>query len=525
MTTRETTDRTTLNELSRPFWILFAVSFAGIILLVGLLSVTLNRNAIQSSEEVFEAVIAARLDEMAAMTSEFGYWDAAVTHLVETVDREWFAAQFTYDDMESASYQRIYVVDGEGAPVVSNILGELGVVDPAAAFGAPMAALIRDARATEDNTSPVTRAGIVADNRAYYLAAAVRMTTYDAVNDFSTDHVMVTCKLIDEDLISEIATAYMLAGLKIADSVPGMWQAGVPVRLYPEIEDRYFVWQPELPGFTILPAMLVGLSVAFLIMLATAVSFLRRANRLLDLLTEARARANAANKAKSDFLRNVTHELRTPFNAIVGFADMIRAETFGPLNNQKYIESADDIRSAGNHGLAVVGDLLDLEKIEAGEMDYEYSTFGVKDTVEEAISYVRRFAEEKSITLTLENVADAPPVRSDQRMMRQMMMNLLSNAVKFTPPKGTVTCRAYRHNGSDVAIEVRDTGQGLTPEQIRTVLEPFGQVRNPEGKNYRGTGLGLPLTKKLTESLGGTFRFESVLGQGTTATIILPGAG
>jgi len=104
-------------------------------------------------------------------------------------------------------------------------------------------------------------------------------------------------------------------------------------------------------------------------------------------------------------------------------------------------------------------------------------------------------------------------------------MNLLSNAVKFTPVDGNVTCRVYRSNDAEVAIEVRDTGKRLTSDQIRTVLEPFGQVRSSEGKDYRGTGLGLPLTKKLTEGLGGTFRFESVLGEGTTATIVLPGDG
>jgi len=525
METREPVDRATLSELSRPFWILFAFSFAGILVLAGLLSVTLNRNAIQSSEQVFEAAVSNRLNRLSTLTQEYGYWDEAVANLVKGYDPSWIANTFDAYIFETLGVHGVYVVDAQNASVVSIVENEQIEGNGIAPFGEPMAALIRDARATEDDTAPVPTAGIVAADGAYFLAVAVRMTTYDGGSDTSTDHVMAFVEAIDQEALSAIASNFMLPGLKIADAAPETWQAGMPVRLYPGLDDRYFVWQPELPGFKILPAMIAGVLVAFLVMMATAISFMRRGNRLMGLLAAAQAKADAANRAKSEFLRNVTHELRTPLNAIVGFADIISRESFGTINNKKYVEYAQDIRSAGDHGLAVVDDLLDLEKIEAGEMAYEYSTFGTFEIAEEAMNYVRQIAAEKSIALALDDTGGLPQVRSDRWILRQMLMNLLSNAVKFTPAAGNVTCRIYRCSDSEVAIEVRDTGEGLTPDQIRTVLEPFGQIRSSEGKDHRGSGLGLPLTKKLTESLGGTFRFESVLGEGTTATIILPGSG
>jgi len=525
METREPVDRITLSELSRPFWILFAFSFAGILALAGLLSVALNRNAIQSSEQVFESAMSNRINRLSTLTQEYGYWDEAVANLVKGYDPTWIDNTFDAYIFETLGVHAVYVVDGNNAPVVSIFEDVMGDVNAIATFGKPMADLIRDARATEDNEPPVPTAGIVAADGAYFLAVAIRMTTYDDEGDTSTDHVMAFVEAIDQDALSAIASNFMLPGLTIADTAPQTWQAGTPVRLYAGLDDRYFVWQPELPGFKILPAMIAGILVAFLIMMATAIAFMRRGNRVISLLADAQAKADAANRAKSEFLRNVTHELRTPLNAIVGFADIISKESFGTIDNEKYVEYACDIRSAGDHGLAVVDDLLDLEKIEAGEMAYDYSTFGALEIVEEAMNYVRQIAAEKSIALALDDTGALPHVRSDRRILRQMLMNLLSNAVKFTPVDGNVTCRVYRSNDAEVAIEVRDTGKGLTSDQIRTVLEPFGQVRSSEGKDYRGTGLGLPLTKKLTEGLGGTFRFESVLGEGTTATIVLPGDG
>ncbi len=238
--------------------------------------------------------------------------------------------------------------------------------------------------------------------------------------------------------------------------------------------------------------------------------------------TAAQWKAEAANRAKSEFLANMSHELRTPLNAVLGFSEIIRDRTFGDAALDRYAEYGEHIHFSGRHLLGLIGDILDLSKIEAGKREIEETNVDLVAQAKDALCFVEPQAARKELDLRLDAPSPAT-VRADERALRQIMVNLLSNAVKFTQQGGTVTLRLSPGVGGGVAIAVADTGIGIKPEELGKVLERFGQARHDIATTQEsGTGLGLPIVKGLTELHGGTVMIESTLGKGTTVTVELP---
>ena len=245
-------------------------------------------------------------------------------------------------------------------------------------------------------------------------------------------------------------------------------------------------------------------------------------------LIESVARAEAASRAKTDFLMNMSHELRTPLNAIIGFSELIESERFGPVSPARYRDYAHDIHSAGTHLLGIVNDLLDLLRVEAGQIEVSRSDTDPADLIKEAAQMVRSKAEAAKLALDVEiGTGLLPVILTDKGKLRQVLVNLLGNAIKFTPQEGRVTVRAetIRSGASGLRIRVTDTGIGIAPEHIALCLSPFGQVDSSLARTQDGVGLGLPLSKRFIELLGGTLAIDSTLGQGTTVTITLPRGG
>jgi signal transduction histidine kinase len=232
--------------------------------------------------------------------------------------------------------------------------------------------------------------------------------------------------------------------------------------------------------------------------------------------------AAAGNQAKSQFLTTMSHELRTPLNAIIGFAEILDADFGGPLSDRQR-EYVRDIHGAGNHLLGLVNDVLDLSQIDARRLTLEESAVDIGEAIAGAVTMVSLGATEQGIDLRPAVAPGLPPIRADARRLRQVLLNLLSNAVKFTPKGGVVIISAGRR-GADLAITVADTGIGMAPEHIAIALERFGQVDSRLARRYEGTGLGLPLVKRLVELHGGTLAIDSTLGHGTIVTVVLPAA-
>jgi len=239
-------------------------------------------------------------------------------------------------------------------------------------------------------------------------------------------------------------------------------------------------------------------------------------------LSRALTDATASSKAKGDFLALMSHELRTPLNAIIGFSEVMGGELFGPLGHSRYKEYARDVHGAGKHLLALINDILDLSKAEAGKFELCDEEIVTADLLGECLRLMRGRAEEAGLKLQHRFAAGLPNLVADRLRLKQVLLNLLSNAIKFTPAGGTVTLCADYCDGGDCRLTVRDTGIGMAPEAIPLALEPFRQIASPLARNHEGTGLGLSLAKSLIECHGGRLELESVLDHGTTARLVLP---
>ncbi|OXE37280.1 MAG: ATPase [Phenylobacterium zucineum] len=231
-----------------------------------------------------------------------------------------------------------------------------------------------------------------------------------------------------------------------------------------------------------------------------------------------KVKAEAANRAKSEFLANMSHELRTPLNAINGFSEIMSQEMFGPLGDPRYAGYAVDILTSGQHLLALINDILDMSKIEAGKMSLRLEPVLLEDIAEDVSRLMRNRAEAADLQLCVAIPENLPEIEADYRALKQILINLLSNAVKFTPRGGTVTLRAepiYDKLGEYIKISVEDTGIGITQDDLQRLGQPFVQVESQHSKTVQGTGLGLALTKSLVELHGGELDMQSVHGQGT----------
>ncbi|NOT41019.1 MAG: HAMP domain-containing histidine kinase [Alphaproteobacteria bacterium] len=228
-----------------------------------------------------------------------------------------------------------------------------------------------------------------------------------------------------------------------------------------------------------------------------------------------------ANKAKSDFLSSMSHELRTPLNSIIGYADLIRQETFGPIMPERYASYVGDIAASGAHLLSMISDLLDLAKIEAGKREFDATPVHLAEVAADVLRFVEPMAARAHVSVMIDAKHDAI-VRADERSVKQMLLNLASNAVKFSKPGGIAVVFCEVQPNGRIALGVKDTGTGMTAAEQAKALEPFVQATNAETVEGHGTGLGLPIVKGLIEAHQGLLRIESTKGLGSKIWVEFP---
>ncbi|WP_448953354.1 ATP-binding protein [Labrys neptuniae] len=241
---------------------------------------------------------------------------------------------------------------------------------------------------------------------------------------------------------------------------------------------------------------------------------------LAEKYAEEKIKAESANRAKSEFLANMSHELRTPLNAIIGFSELMENGTFGALGQPRYVGYCRDIHDSGRYLLNFVDDILEMSKIEAGEVMLQREAVAVDRLLGDIMRSVKPEAEAKKLTLH-PSWSNGVDIEADRRALRLIMLNLVSNAIKFTPEGGRIGLRIRQH-GDRIAIYVEDTGIGIPPEAISKLGRPFEQVQTQFTKTHKGSGLGLSIAKSLAELHGGSIRIRSVLGAGTVVMVVLP---
>lgn len=254
---------------------------------------------------------------------------------------------------------------------------------------------------------------------------------------------------------------------------------------------------------------------------------LQKTNRSLDIRLGELAETNVAlyesNRLKSEFLANVTHELRTPLVSIIGFAELLRDAWQTPdVDPRRLARYSENILTSGRSLLEIINDLLDLVKIEAGKMELRRTEFSIARLLKDLIDFVQPLADKKQQQLSLKLDRNLPRFNSDAGKIRQILYNLLSNAIKFTPEGGAVSVAAERVTETSVRLVVRDTGPGIPESQLECIFEKFRQLDASKTREFEGTGLGLAITKELVHMLGGTVHVESRIDEGTAFLVELP---
>ena len=236
----------------------------------------------------------------------------------------------------------------------------------------------------------------------------------------------------------------------------------------------------------------------------------------------AKLEAQLANKIKSEFISNKSHELRTPLNSVLGFSKLLTEHEHRKLTDEDIVEYARLVQDAATHLLTVINNILDISKLHSGSFMLDPTDVQVADAVEDTLANFEKVIQDHGLHLNANVAPDLPIIQGEEQKLRQTFTNLVGNAIKFTPPGGTIEVAAVNAPNGDIVVTVRDTGVGMSEEEIRVALAPFGQADASRTRWREGSGLGLPIAKALVDLHGGTIQIRSAKGQGTEVTVSLP---
>jgi signal transduction histidine kinase len=465
------------------------------------------------------AAIAAEFSALQAVTADFALWDEAYEKVTRATDSNWVAANLVSPSAAAIGIYRI----GAGIGFVQSSDAAL----TPAAFS-KTAATVFDyerlmARAPVAIGDPATT--LVQIDGAFYVIATAPVRPLAERDQMrrgygaKVDFIVLARPLV----LQRLATATAGVGvtqLRFSGAAPARGEIGMPLVLANGDGQAWLVWRDLRPG-TALMQQQMGLIVSCfgLIGLMALLLAHRQVSQQLRASAVAQAAAEEANRLKSQFLATMSHELRTPLNAVIGYAELLQEAATEEDRAQDAFD-AGRIRHAGSHLLALINDLLDHAKIEAGEMQIYCEPLTTAGLVEEVAEMIRPRIVDSGNLLMLDVAPGLAPVMADRLRLKQCLLNLAANAAKFTKG-GVVTLSVYR-DGDYIAFAVRDTGIGMSAETIGRLFRPYIQADPTIVARYGGTGLGLAITRMLVSAMGGEVRVESKLGEGSVFTLLAP---
>jgi signal transduction histidine kinase len=484
------------------------------------------------SRHLANTALMVQMGSLQKILTDYTWWDEAYQNLVGTFDPAWYDENFADADYlrDTFGITGSFVIGPDGRLLRhmrnSTIVEDAPRLNTAVYFKSGINGLIQKARRPVDGKF-VAAAGFIKLQGQFYVAAVrivdphTKEISVKAAVTQTNAYVAGVMRPLDAPLLKTLAKDFGLPDLSL--TAAGDPAGQLPLHLANGEGFGALGWHIVRPSYfvfgVVLPGMLAVMACIGLLGWYVLTSLRRGQANLLQAMHE----AQLADRSKTEFLANMSHELRTPLNAIIGFSQMMRDQTLGPMGNEQYTEYSADIHKSGQHLLDIINDVLDLSKIEAGNLELQIH----ETTLPTVIDAVRRLIEPRAVTkniaLHMDVAHDVPAtIYADGRALKQILLNLLSNAVKFTPPGGRVTMRITRNINGTVAVTVSDTGRGIAKDHLPLVMLPFHQVDGPFTSSDGGTGLGLPISASLAVLHGGDLQLESEVGKGTTVLVTIP---
>lgn len=481
----------------------------------------LDANSVDAERRVIARMITSVPQNLATLAEDNSWWDEAVENIHLAENQDWISATMGGTVAGIGDIDGAFILRGDASILFARHRED----QPANIEGLLLNGLRQAINALQPVDADVavsTHGYAVSQGRAFALGISMVQPSgfkvFDPPLGSARRPVLIFYKEIDLRQIHVFSQVSELRDLRFhADNKPPVEENPDAIVVLTGLNDLpigYFSWEPMRPGSVLLKQLLWP-SVFFLgLILLAGFSFVSRAQKLVDNLAQ-------ADRTKMAFLASMSHEVRTPLNAIIGFAEILRLELHGEIKGEKNREYLDIIRTSGEHLLTVINDILNISKLDAGKMEVFAEAMDPVEVISESVRIIETNARERSIRLITE--LESGVIVSDERIIRQILINILSNAIKFTATGGQVSVRSEVAE-SGYRITVSDTGIGMSKEEIDVALAPFGQVENNDQTTSIGTGLGLPLVNRFITLIGGEMTIRSAPGHGTSVRLDLPKA-
>ncbi|MCC3861998.1 ATP-binding protein [Pseudemcibacter aquimaris] len=507
-----------LQQIMLPIVAIIILSFGSFFIFLNSQIKNVDLISLNNNERVLQIHINQIKSNLAILAADSAWWDDAYTKMFVAYDPEWVHNSIgetgkTIDDIDTAflygvENQVLYEYSIDHAPS-ADLLLDTGLEDYLKTLE------------VSDYYNPLIFSGIIQKNKRLFLfgASLVQRSQNTDQTTISPERrpVLVYVYEITQARLDSYGTNFDLEGLQINSDEDAMENflsidENLSPLLFADDDQLSIIWEPKRPGSDLIQNILLPLTIVILLTIAALIYFYLNVSKLFSALEN-------ANQTKSSFLANMSHEIRTPLNAIIGFSDLLMTKDKNPTLAKNKNEYLGYINESGQHLLGIINDILDISKIEAGQIEILEEDVDVIEVLENCIATMSVMSDQSGVLIETE--LQEMNLITDQKLLRQIVRNILSNAIKFTPSGGSISIKNECINGHSCII-ISDTGIGMSEDELKVALEEFGQVQSGYSRSFQGTGLGLPLVIKFMDLLGGKMTIHSEKDVGTTVKLEFP---